>query len=171
MSYLLFQNFDKATALLGRDASLTGRVDLWQLALSSIAKNPIHGYGYSTFWEADSQMAMRIREEMHWAAPHAHNGYIDLTLGLGLAGLLLYAASYLIAARRAIDCFRRGVEREAVWPLVYLSFMFLYQLTEGSLVTGNTIFWILYVAACCLVTDLTASDQPVLAIDGEFVAA
>jgi len=171
MSYLLFQNFNKATALLGRDATLTGRVGIWQLALSSIAKNPILGYGYSAFWEADSHAAIRIREELHWAVPHAHNGYIDLTLGLGLAGLLLFAASYLIAARRAIDCLRRGIEREVMWPLVYLSFMVLYQLTEGSLVTGNTIFWILYVAACCSVTDLTASDQPVLAIDSEFVTA
>ena len=171
MSYLLFQNFDKATALLGRDASLTGRVGIWQLALSSIGKNPIRGYGYSAFWEADSQAAIRIREELHWAVPHAHNGYIDLALGLGLAGLLLFAGSYLIAARRAIDCLRRSVEREAMWPLVYLSFMFLYQLTEGSLATGNTIFWILYVAACCSVTDLTGTDQPVLTLDSEFIAA
>ena len=171
MSYLLFQNFNKATALLGRDATLTGRVGIWQLALSSIAKNPIHGYGYSAFWEADSQAAIRIREELNWAVPHAHDGYIDLTLGLGLAGLLLFTTSYLIAARRAIDCLRRSVEREAMWPLVYLSFMFLYQLTEGSLVTGNTIFWILYVAACCSVTDLTGTDQPVLTLDSEFIAA
>jgi exopolysaccharide production protein ExoQ len=170
MSYLLFQNFDKVTATLGRDASLTGRVDIWQLALGSIARNPIHGYGYSAFWEADSQAATRIREELNWAAPHAHNGYIDMTLELGLAGLFLFLASFVIAARRAVDCLQCGAEREAMWPLAYLSFFFLYQFTEGSLVTGNTIYWILYVAVCLSVTKVAVTNRLAFESNNEFVA-
>ena len=95
---------------------------------------------------------------MNWDAPHAHNGYIDLTLELGLAGLLLLIA-YLTAGRRAIDCLQRGVERETMWPFVYLGFFILYQFNEGSLVTGNTIYWILFVAACFSVTNVAGTDQ------------
>ena len=170
MSYVLFQNFGKATAVVGRDPSLTGRVDIWQLAFSSIARNPIHGYGFSAFWDADSQAATRIREELHWSTPHAHNGYIDMALGLGFAGLFLLNASWLISARRAFDCLKRGAEREAMWPLAYLTFFFLYQFTEGSLVSGNTIFWILYVAVSFSVTPVAVADQPALPSDREFVA-
>jgi O-antigen ligase len=159
MSYIALHNLDEVTAVLGRDASLTGRVGLWQLAISSIERNPIQGYGYSAFWSADSQAATRIREEMNWDAPHAHNGYIDLTLETGLTGLLLLMSAYLTAGRRAIDCLQRGVEREAMWPFVYLSFFILYQFTEGSLVTGNTIYWILFVAGCFSVTNAAGTDQ------------
>lgn len=169
ISYLAFQNFDKVTAILGRDATLTGRVDIWKLAFTSIANNPIHGYGYSAFWDADSQAATRIREELNWGVPHAHNGYVDMTLELGLVGLFLFFAGYVIAARRAINYFRQGVEREAIWPLIFLSFFFLYQLSEGSIVTGNTIYWILYVAVCFSITKVTV-DQPALESDSEFAA-
>jgi exopolysaccharide production protein ExoQ len=168
MSYLTFENFGKATALFGRDATLTGRVGVWRLALSSIASKPIHGYGYSAFWDGDSQEALRLREESNWSVPHGHNGYIDMTLELGLAGLCLFITGYIIAARRAISCLRRTVEREAMWPLVFLSFFFLYQLIEGSLVSGNTIYWILYVAACFSAAKVTALDQPALKSYGEF---
>lgn len=167
MSYLLAQNLDRATAVLGRDASLSGRVNIWELALSSIANSPVLGYGYSAFWEASSQRAARIREEMHWAVPHAHNGYVDMTLELGLTGLSLLIASYVIAARRAFDCWKRGAERETIWPLAYLSFFLLYQFTEGSLVTGNLIFWILYVAASFSVTRVTVTDPQ---SDRQFIA-
>jgi exopolysaccharide production protein ExoQ len=170
LSYLAFQNFDKVTGLLGRDSTLTGRAQIWPLALSDIAKNPIHGYGYSAFWEPDSQPATRIREEIKWDAPGAHNGYIDLALGLGLPGLLLFVASLFISARRAVDYCRRSVEREAMWPLAYLSFFFLYECIESTIVVGNLIYWILYVAVCCSVTKATAADQLALEIDGEFFA-
>ncbi len=169
-SYLTFRNFDKVTALLGRDVTLTGRVDLWRFSLSSIEKNPIHGYGFSAFWDAESQQALRIREEANWNAPHAHNGFIDMTLELGLAGLSLFMVSYLIAARRAIHCLQRGWEREAMWPLAYLMFFFLYQFTEGTLVAGNTLFWILYVAASFSVTRLTVPDRVALKYESDFTA-
>jgi O-antigen ligase len=159
MSYLALHNLDAVTGVLGRNASLTGRVGIWQLAISSIERNPLHGYGYSAFWDADSPEATRIREEVNWSTPHAHNGYIDLTLETGFAGLALLIATYLVAGRRAIDCLQRGVEREAMWPLVYLGFFVLYQFTEGSLVAGNTLYWILFVAVCFSVADAPAAEQ------------
>lgn len=171
ISYLLVQNLDKVTAIFGRDATLTGRVGIWQLVLPSIERSPILGYGYSAFWLPDSQTAERIREELNWAgAPHAHNGFIDMALGLGFAGLLLLLTSYLVAVRRAIGWFHfhRGTEREAMWPLVYLSFFLLYQFTEGSLVAENNIYWILYVAVCFSVTRVAVVDRPALEFDSEF---
>jgi hypothetical protein len=51
-----------------------------------------------------------------------------------------------------------------------LTFFSLYQFTEGSLVSGNTIFWILYVAVSFSVTPVAVADQPALPSDREFVA-
>jgi O-antigen ligase len=161
-SLLIARNFDEVTAFAGRDPSLTGRTDLWRLSLASIERSPILGYGYSAFWDVDSPAAIKIRDEVNWDAPHSHNGFIDLTLGLGLAGLFLLASSFLVATRRAVEYFWRGAGQEAIWPLVFLSFFFLHQLTEGTVVTGNSIFWILYVAVCCSVTNVPVGGNAAL---------
>lgn len=169
-SYLVFQNFDKVTALLGRDSTLTGRAAIWPLALADVAKNPIHGYGYRAFWKADSQPATRIREEIGWNAPGAHNGYIDLALGLGLPGAFLFLAGFFISVRRAIGFLQKSVDREAMWPLAYLSFFFIYQFVESTIVQGNTIYWILYVAASLSVTSVTSAEKSELKENREFLA-
>jgi exopolysaccharide production protein ExoQ len=153
-SYVIIQNLDSVTAMLGRDATLTGRSKLWELSLESIGRSPIYGYGYVAFWSATSQEAMRIRSELNWDAPHAHNGYIDVALALGLVGLCLYLTAYFVAVRRAIGRIREDSSSIAAWPLAYLVFIFLCQLTESSIVAANSIFWILYITAVCSVTEL-----------------
>ena len=57
-----------------------------------------------------------------------------------------------------------------MWPLVYLSFFILYQFTEGSLVTGNIIYWVLFVAACFSVTNATDTDQQPVKSPSESIA-
>jgi exopolysaccharide production protein ExoQ len=139
------ENFGAVTAMIGRDPHLTGRTTLWELSLADIGQRPVLGYGYRAFWTETSRPARLIREESHWEdAPHSHNGYIDLTLGLGLVGLGVYAGVFGIVARRAYIFFMSSNEGYEKWPLTFLSLVFLYQLTESSIVTGDTIFWILF---------------------------
>lgn len=154
-SYLALRNLDALTGMLGRDSTLTGRTTIWPLALSSIARSPVYGYGYDSFWVASSRAAALIREEVRWSTPHAHNGYIDLTLELGVAGLLLFVAGFVIAARRAIRLIRTDPGREATWPLAFLVLICLYQFTESSIVGGNSIFWIMYVAISFALSETT----------------
>jgi O-antigen ligase len=168
-SYLVLRNLDSLTAMVGRDATFTGRRTIWPLALSSIAKSPIYGYGYSAFWEASSSQAERIREEVNWAAPHAHNGYIDLTLELGLAGLLLFGGASIIAVRRAIQVVQTDLGHEAMWPLMYLALTFFYQFTESSIVVGNTIFWILFVTVSCALAKISSSYEMAPALEIQYI--
>jgi O-antigen ligase len=93
-----------------------------------------------------------------WDTPHSHNGYIDLTLNLGLLGLCLYLAGCLVAMRRAVGFLRADGERESMWPLAYMSFTLLNQLSESSIFASNTILWVLYVAAACSVTGVASAD-------------
>jgi O-antigen ligase len=144
VTYLTAENFAAVMATMGRDTHLTGRTTLWRLSLADIAQRPVLGYGYRAFWAETSRPARLIREESHWEdAPHSHNGYIDLTLGLGFAGLVAYAGVFATVVLRAYRFFMSGSQGYRKWPLTYLSLIFLYQLTESSIVTGGTIFWIL----------------------------
>jgi exopolysaccharide production protein ExoQ len=148
MLFLALNNFSAVTTAVGRDATLTGRTELWRLATQSIRSRPILGYGYGVFWDASSQEAARIRSVIQWDAPSAHNGYMDLLLGVGLVGLLLYVVAYVVAVRRAFILFRNDPENDTVWPLVLLAEILLCQLTEATIVSPHSIYWTLYVATC-----------------------
>lgn len=156
--YALIHYRDAVTELMGRNASLTGRVKIWGLSLASIALKPILGYGYSAFWLASPE-AMRIDVAINWTVPHAHNAYIELALELGLVGLGLYVAAYLLALKRAATYLRTEGGNSSKWPLIYLCFVLLYSFTENYVLAPNTIFWMLFVAAACTVS------QPVGALE------
>jgi exopolysaccharide production protein ExoQ len=144
VSYVV-QHADETTRMLGKDATMTGRVPIWRATLVFVKKNPVWGYGYSAFWSQNSRPGRLVREATNWdTLPHAHNGYIDLTLQLGGIGLALYFAAYLIAMKRAVLLVRRNTTRVFMWPLAFLIVVFLYQLDEASIVTPNQLIWILY---------------------------
>jgi exopolysaccharide production protein ExoQ len=154
-------DLDSTAEMLGRDATLTGRTNIWAMAIESAVEKPILGYGYNAFWNVAPE-ADRISTILHWKVPHAHNGFIDLTLQLGLVGLGLFLWTYAIAVRRAIAFAYIEPEKEAMWPLAYLAFALLYQVTESTIFVGNTIVWMVYVSTICTVTraaDARLSDH------------
>jgi hypothetical protein len=55
----------------------------------------------------------------------------------------------------ALRGLRNQGSAEAIWPPIFLSFFFFYNLTESSLLMTNSILWALYVA-----TTLTIRRQP-----------
>jgi exopolysaccharide production protein ExoQ len=164
--YALIHFRDSVTELMGRNASLTGRVKIWGLSLASIALKPILGYGYSAFWPASAE-AMRIDVAMNWTVPHAHDAYIELALELGLVGLGLYVAAYLVAMKRAALYMRMERGNSAKWPLVYLCFVLLYSFTENYVLAPNTIFWMLFVAASCTISQPVGAPELVEDDEGE----
>ncbi|MFY9805029.1 MAG: O-antigen ligase family protein [Candidatus Acidiferrales bacterium] len=151
--YLLVHYRNSLTEMMGRNSSLTGRVQIWGYSLASIALKPILGYGYSAFWVASAE-ATRIDAALNWTVPHAHNAYIELALELGLVGLATYVVAYLLAIKRAAVFMRLEPGNSAKWPLVYLCFVFLHSFTENHFVVGNSIYWMLFVAAACSVTQV-----------------
>lgn len=47
---------------LGKDASLTGRTDVWEFVIDRIKDRPILGYGFGTFWNGlDGKSAYVVR--------------------------------------------------------------------------------------------------------------
>lgn len=71
------------------DPTFTGRTEIWKFALDHVAQRPITGYGFSTFW-GTAQVVYGMSGQT-WAntASHAHNGYLDLALTIGIPGAAL----------------------------------------------------------------------------------
>jgi O-antigen ligase len=155
--FVASQNIASETAMIGKDSTLTGRTDLWKLSLRAVEERPLWGYGYGAFWGKNSPRARPIREEVNWGAPHAHDGYIDLALELGFVGILIYAIMMFTMMKRAYRAYVQTGNSVTQWPLLYLVFISLYQLTESSIITGDYILWILLCSLACYPAEACAS--------------
>jgi exopolysaccharide production protein ExoQ len=78
-------------ALLGRTEgvmTLTGRLPLWEVMFTFIGERPLLGYGYNSFWTPARFGAVESYTGFH--AADAHNSYINMILGVGFAGAMLW---------------------------------------------------------------------------------
>ncbi len=130
---------------LGRDATLTGRVPLWQLVDQAISHRPALGYGYKAFWTAASQDMWTIWYQLAWQPPHAHNGYREVLLSLGLVGfgLLVLLVARGLYQGCALLC--REPQAGWLWLNVIVGVFLVLNITECLLFEQNSFFSILFV--------------------------
>jgi O-antigen ligase len=146
LSLWITSNAATLLGLLGKDPTLTGRTDMWPYMVDMIEKQPWLGYGYSGFWQGwDSPSAYVWRAAM-WMPPNAHNGLLDLWLDLGLLGVCVFLLGFGTTILKSLAWLRITKSSEGLWPLLFLTYMFLANLSESSLMIRNDIFWVLYVA-------------------------
>jgi exopolysaccharide production protein ExoQ len=142
----IFQNLEYVTGLLGKDPTMTGRLQLWVLSVAMALQRPWLGYGYSAFWRGYSGPSARIWRLLSWQPPHSHNGFLEVWLGIGLVGLAIFLLGFGIYFIRAIRYLRNHEGVESCWPLMFLVLMFVSNLTGANILARNAIFWIVFVA-------------------------
>lgn len=101
-------------SLFNRTETLTGRTEIWQSLVPYAKKNIFLGYGYGGFWTTSLRNLI---------ASHAHNGYLDTILELGLIGLILFVI-YILNLLNKISNFLAG-EFQISWFFLALIFMVL----------------------------------------------
>ena len=156
---LLLSNADSILLSLGRDATLTGRTELWERSLEMIKQRFFLGYGYHSFWEGWDSPGGYVWQAVGWKPPSAHNGLLDLALDLGILGVVIFLAGFMVNLVRSFFWVRLSKDATGLLPLIYLSFLFLANITESTLLERNNIFWVLYVAiSLSTLTPLKGSD-------------
>jgi len=133
--------------LVGRDPTLSGRAAVWAQVARFLVQRPLFGYGYDAFWRGMQGPSFQIAASIHFVVVHAHNGFLEIALELGAAGLLLFAISWVRAWLRLWPFWLSGEIAPIAWPLAILVLVVLYDLDENTLLIYNGLFWILYVAA------------------------
>jgi len=89
----------------GKDATLTGRTELWATGLGYIAERPLQGLGYRSFWVAGFAPAEELWamfDVPSGAGFNFHNTYISNAVEIGLIGLglqiaIMYGGALLMA--------------------------------------------------------------------------
>ncbi|MGP1274968.1 MAG: O-antigen ligase family protein, partial [Caulobacterales bacterium] len=129
---------------LGRDATLTGRTDIWIALMRQIAERPLLGFGYGVFWQVEMGPAHWVRLETSWPVPTAHNGWIETALATGLVGVSIAAIAYAGALTSAVMRLFRG--NETYWALPFLVMWGLISFSESNLAEQNSLMWVMFTA-------------------------
>lgn len=156
IAFLLIANWENTLAFLGRDVTLSGRTGLWEATISKIHERPWLGYGYQGFWR-DGGAASEIWNSEGYKPPHAHNGFINLALDLGLIGLLAFICLIVTSYMQSIKCLQRGGSAIELWPIYYITFFFMYNHSENTIIEHNSIFWALLIAVVLSVKQYKSS--------------
>jgi O-antigen ligase len=156
---LVIVNLSFLTGTLDRDVTLTGRVPLWETLLPVVAERPVLGHGYNAYWNGWGSPAQDIWNQYTWLPPHGHNEFLDMTLTLGVVGLVLYSLLVIRTAIRATRHIRDIPHVFGLWPLTFVSFYLSATLTESG-VYGRDISWCLLVACIVLVSDQKRDIAP-----------
>lgn len=92
--------------MLGRNATLTGRTEIWD-AVKAADVNPIIGSGFRGFWE--TKAGVNIYEELNVNRLFtAHNGYLETYLNGGVIALGLLVIVLLSGGANVLSKFYRG---------------------------------------------------------------
>lgn len=76
---------NEALNAMGRDASLSGRDELWAKVFEYAMRNPLLGSGYGAFWTEGKGRELVTT----WNPRQAHNAYLDVFADLGLVGIVV----------------------------------------------------------------------------------
>jgi O-antigen ligase len=126
---LFFDPGGGMVAELGKDPTLTGRRVTWGLLLS-MHTNPWVGTGFESFWLGPRLVWLR-KIYVNFGINEAHNGWIEMYLNLGWAGITLIALLVLTGYRRVIAAWREDRERGSFLLGLFLPILF-ESLTEAA---------------------------------------
>jgi exopolysaccharide production protein ExoQ len=149
MGLILFAGYvgsDSLFSSLGKDATLSGRTDIWQYVWDQIQLKPWLGYGMTAFWNGLEGPSGYIQYAMRIPVIYSHNGFLDLWLSIGIVGLGIFLISFVVTIVQSLALLRQTNTPEGFWPLLFLSYILLSNLTEGTISNFNSSFWAIYVA-------------------------
>jgi exopolysaccharide production protein ExoQ len=149
LCYLLLSsvsNFgiERLSYMIYGDSSLTGRTVIWDFANYEIARKPLQGWGYQSFWLAGPG-APSIVDAPGWvkAMPDAHNGYVDTKLELGYIGLA-FLLIFIITTLHGVG---RMAARNPVraWLVLSLAlFIIAYNFFESLWMRSYEFLWVVF---------------------------
>jgi exopolysaccharide production protein ExoQ len=109
---------------VGRDATLTGRTDIWARLLPIAMQRPIIGGAFGSFWTSKTRETIGVTE--------AHNGYLDVLLSLGFVGILLVSMFLLSSCWKA----HQKLLHDFDWGVLWICFLIMtvaHNITESSI--------------------------------------
>ena len=156
---------DVVLEMMGKDPTLTGRTEIWNYVIPYIYERPWLGWGYVAFWSTDNPAAMDIAKSLHWFAPQAHNGLLELLLHVGLVGTALFIFLWARALWLSLRCMRTAEKALAVSCLFSCLGVVLVGISETVLIVpfeaSTSVFFIVGLLCEKAVRAVSPQQSPV----------
>jgi exopolysaccharide production protein ExoQ len=131
--------------LVGKDATLTGRTNIWAALMRQVALRPVEGFGYGAFWGTLHGPAAWVALQADWHVLAADNAWAEILIQLGWVGVALFGLTLLAMIPCAVVAvFRSGPA--GYWAALLLVTLVLFSITESIFLKQNDLTWVLYVA-------------------------
>jgi exopolysaccharide production protein ExoQ len=162
-SFVTGFNMNRVSYILYGDPTFTSRTIIWDFANTEIAKKPLLGWGYQSFWLVGPD-APSIVNAPGWVKdmPNAHNGYEDTLLELGYLGLSLLLA-FVVATVHGIGRLAR-LDFSRAWILLSIVlYVIVSNGLESTWMRGFEMLWIVFVIVAAEVARHWRQTRPVVA--------
>ncbi|NER98415.1 MAG: O-antigen ligase family protein [Symploca sp. SIO1B1] len=143
---VIVANVERILGAAGKDLTLSSRTEIWSDILPAIQQRLWWGHGSYAFWQNWREAANPAAKWMtvNWMPPHAHNGFLDVTVDLGLIGLVIFLLSFLVTLIQAVWYLLKVRGYESVIPLLIIAYAFQVNLSESQFLRPY-ILWFWYV--------------------------
>jgi len=128
---------------MGRNSTLTGRTDIWEVLLK-VPVNPLVGTGFESFW-LGKRLTYLWSFHIVNGINEAHNGYFEVYLNLGWIGVALLAVLLWTGYRNILRLLERDPEAGRL-RLGLFVIAVIYNLTEAGIRTTDLV-WIAFLFA------------------------
>ncbi len=119
--------------LTGKDITLTGRTDLWAVALKQIAERPLLGVGYQAFWVHGQPVAEQLWAQFGIKGRggfNFHNTLLSNTVEIGMIGTALQTVIFFGALSSSLVGAIRSPSAASIFFALFMVRLFLLMWIE-----------------------------------------
>lgn len=152
-------NWGTIVGWLDRRADLTRRTTMWAIDRYYSDFQPWKGWGFEAIWAHPPTIG--VAQTVYGKFPYSsHSGYYEVLLSVGRVGLFLFAGFLVVAAWRAFRFAWEGRDAACIFPLTFLVFAAVVNVSESLFVSSETT-WALTVAAAVAATGVKGPRRTV----------
>jgi exopolysaccharide production protein ExoQ len=145
VALVAFFNQGALLEMMGKDATLTGRTDIWEYVIPDIYQRPVLGWGYAAFWTTENPAAWKISDILRWWVPQAHNGVLEILLSVGLFGLIFYVFLLGRTWSLSFKCMRTNERQMGVTCFLLCCGIVVVGVSENVLLYTGAITFVFFV--------------------------
>ncbi len=154
LEFLVSNGLDSLFELLGRNADISGRLPLWEMTLQYVKTRPWLGFGYEAFWSPFSSQVEFIETVVRYRPFYSHSGVLETLLNGGIVLLCIVLVALVASFVRAFALLMRGERRfYTSFPLVFLVFFIIANITESRILFRNDLIWTVFMAVGFMLAD------------------
>lgn len=130
-------------SILGKNADLTGRTEIWAKVWQLVQEHPVVGWGWVSHWTTWVPPFEGLDIKAGMPVQTAENAWLDVWLQLGIIGVLVFAPLVVLTLLRtwfrAVDQPRRGpgpalpYATSALWPWLVMVALVVQSITTSEL--------------------------------------